>query len=95
MERWLELGAEPNTLRVHTRVQDEPLDALLVNRHQHLHTTQAEPSVSPELQLSSMILRHVRYVLELNRGNKRKTAQQLGISRSTLYRLISEANHAQ
>ncbi len=95
MQQGLQLDAEPNTVRVHTRVQDEPPDAWLINRHQDLRTTRAEPSVPPELQLSSMIRRHVRYVLELNRGNKRRAAQQLGISRSTLYRLIGETNQAQ
>ncbi len=40
------------------------------------------------LQLDAMIHRHVQYVLDLNHGNKLRTARQLGISRSTLYRIL-------
>lgn len=40
------------------------------------------------LQLDAMIRRHVQYVLDLNHGNKLRTARQLGISRSTLYRIL-------
>jgi DNA-binding NtrC family response regulator len=40
------------------------------------------------LQLEAMIHRHVQYVLDLNHGNKLRTARQLGISRSTLYRIL-------
>lgn len=40
------------------------------------------------LDLDSVIHTYVRYVLELNHGNKQKTARQLRISRSTLYRLL-------
>ena len=47
---------------------------------------------SPELNLDEMIHRHVQYVLDLNRGNKLRAARHLGISRSTLYRILgSEA----
>lgn len=50
---------------------------------------QQQRSVSTEnLQLDGMIRRHVKYVLELNHGNKLRTARQLGISRSTLYRIL-------
>jgi DNA-binding NtrC family response regulator len=41
------------------------------------------------LTLDAVIQNHLRYVLELNHGNKLKTARQLGISRSTLYRLLT------
>jgi len=41
------------------------------------------------LTLDAAILRHVRHVLEINHGNKLRTARQLNISRSTLYRLLA------
>ena len=38
--------------------------------------------------LDTIIRQHVRYVLDLNRGNKLRAARQLHISRSTLYRIL-------
>ena len=50
---------------------------------------EAQPVPSAEsLNLDSVILHHVQQVLDLNRGNKLRAARQLGISRSTLYRIL-------
>jgi DNA-binding NtrC family response regulator len=46
-------------------------------------------ALPPEgLNLDETIHKHVQYVLDLNRGNKLRAARQLGISRSTLYRIL-------
>lgn len=41
-----------------------------------------------DLSLDEVIHQHVRYVLDLNHGNKLRAARQLHISRSTLYRIL-------
>jgi DNA-binding NtrC family response regulator len=41
------------------------------------------------LALDAVIRNHVHSVLEANHGNKLRAAQQLGISRSTLYRILN------
>ena len=46
----------------------------------------ARPS---DLSLDAVIRHHVQYVLDLNHGNKLRTARQLSISRSTLYRILA------
>jgi two-component system response regulator AtoC len=42
-----------------------------------------------DLSLDAVIRQHVQYVLDLNHGNKLRTARQLAISRSTLYRILA------
>jgi ActR/RegA family two-component response regulator len=51
-------------------------------------TPHPSPTSLPVLNLDAVILKHIHFVLDLNRGNKLKTARQLGISRSTLYRML-------
>lgn len=53
--------------------------------------TKLQPAVSTrELSLDAVIRNHVQYVLDLNRGNKLRAARQLGISRSTIYRILGD-----
>ena len=50
-----------------------------------------QPAVcTRELSLDAVIRNHVQYVLDLNRGNKLRAARQLGISRSTIYRILGD-----
>ena len=53
------------------------------------------PAARPEeLSLDAVIRRHVEYVVHLNHGNKFRAARQLAISRSTLYRILSNESIA-
>jgi DNA-binding NtrC family response regulator len=72
----------PNDLALHTPREMAP--PVLSN------SSSAPPTEVPgDLTLDAAIRRHIQLVLEINRGNKLRAARQLGISRSTLYRLLS------
>jgi DNA-binding NtrC family response regulator len=45
-----------------------------------------------DLALDVAVRNHVQRVLDLSRGNKYQAAKQLGIARSTLYRLLADWN---
>jgi DNA-binding NtrC family response regulator len=47
------------------------------------------PQLTGDLSLDAAVQRHIQLVLQLNRNNKLRAARQLGISRSTLYRLLA------
>ncbi len=50
---------------------------------------ETQPSAPEDLSLHAITRRHVADVLSLTGGNKKRSATLLGISRSTLYRLMS------
>lgn len=65
------------------RVED-----LLIPTYAETHAETPSALSLENLQLDAMIHHHVQYVLDLNHGNKLRSARQLGISRSTLYRIL-------
>lgn len=62
-------------------------DLLLSSESQTCKEAQIPPRIE-NLALDTVIHNHVEYVLEINHGNKLRAARQLGISRSTLYRIL-------
>lgn len=68
-----------------------PQDLALPDSAGHAGESHPSPATftrSSDLTLDTAIRHHVQYVLDLNRGNKLRTARQLKISRSTLYRIL-------
>ncbi len=64
-----------------------PADLALPTGHEAPFPPQPSPQPG-DLSLDATIRHHVRYVLDLNHGNKLRAARQLCISRSTLYRIL-------
>jgi two-component system response regulator AtoC len=65
------------------RVED-----LRLHAPEEVHRREVESVHRSNLDLHTVVRQHVRHVLDLNRGNKLRSARQLGISRSTLYRIL-------
>ncbi|MCA2965790.1 MAG: Fis family transcriptional regulator, partial [Acidobacteriaceae bacterium] len=55
------------------------------------HLPAAPPPAPEMLPLAEVERRHTRWVLDQLDGNKSKAADLLGITRSTLYRILGEA----
>jgi DNA-binding NtrC family response regulator len=62
-------------------------DLRIVSSNPSAQITEQE---AESLNLDEMIRRHVVHVLNLSHGNKLRAAQILGISRSTLYRILGD-----
>jgi len=76
-----------------------PNDLALHIPREAVQPTLPNPSPAPnglpdDLTLDAAIRRHIQLILDINRGNKLRAARQLGISRSTLYRLLTGASLA-
>jgi DNA-binding NtrC family response regulator len=65
------------------------LDASPANAHNDGPASSQATAPADDMSLDAIIHRHLQLVLELNHGNKLRAARQLGISRSTLYRLLA------
>jgi DNA-binding NtrC family response regulator len=64
-----------------------PID-LVILPLETLNPGQNEPMLPQDFSLNGVLRRHVQRVLKACAGNKARAATRLGISRSTLYRML-------
>ncbi len=64
------------------------VESLRIPAGDRAQTESAEADNRSGLDLHTVIRQHVRQVLNMNNGNKLRSSRQLGISRSTLYRIL-------
>ena len=81
--------AYPNPAFSNSAFPSSPSSAFPLSTHSAQRGLPLTELTAQELTLNAAIHRHIQYVLELNRGNKLRTARQLDISRSTLYRILA------
>ncbi|HEV2276094.1 MAG TPA: sigma 54-interacting transcriptional regulator [Acidobacteriaceae bacterium] len=70
-----------------------PIDLVILPLENTPPPTEAS-AIPEDLSLDGVLRRHVQRVLKLNDGNKARAAAQLGISRSTLYRMLESDSAA-
>ena len=68
-----------------TQFQTSPPTAALKSSEQDSDSRARRTTQIENLNLDKVVRQHIHYVLDLNHGNKLRTARHLGISRSTLY----------
>ena len=71
-----------------TQFQTSPSTAALKSSEQDSDSQARRTAQIENLNLDKVVRQHIHYVLDLNHGNKLRTARHLGISRSTLYRIL-------
>lgn len=71
--------------------QTSPSIAALKSSEQDSDSQARQTSQIENLNLHKVVRQHIHYVLDLNHGNKLRTARHLGISRSTLYRILEDS----
>jgi len=64
------------------------IEALRIPACSQIRVATSDLESTAGLDLHTVIRQHVRHVLNLNQGNKLRSSRQLGISRSTLYRIL-------
>ena len=74
-----------------TQFQTSPPTSALNSSEQDSDSQARRTSQIENLNLDKVVRQHIHYVLDLNHGNKLRTARQLGISRSTLYRILEDS----
>jgi DNA-binding NtrC family response regulator len=87
LARLTRYGWPGNLHELHRRCQNLPASGPLEASNLHW-LDDPTPNPAPPLRLDEVIHRHVKDVLENCSGNKLKAADLLGISRSTLYRML-------
>jgi len=71
-----------------TQLQTSPPTSALNSSEQDSDSQARRTAQIENLNLDKVVRQHIHYVLDLNHGNKLRTARHLGISRSTLYRIL-------